>query len=352
MKKLISLLLLAVMAISLVGCVATTPTTSTLTPDTAPSSTPSTLESTSTPTTTTTGIDMKVFAMKGPTGMGMAKLIADSKTGTTFNNYNFTIAENVNECLSQLIGGEFDIAAVPTNFAASVLSNKAAGTYSVIAVNTLGVLYILDTDGSVKNVSDLKGKTIYATGEGTVPQFVLEYILKKAGFEIGKDVNVEYLATAADVGAMLEAGTAKVAMLPQPYVTTLQNKAKNVNVALDLTALWDELSKGESRLMTGCVVVKNELVKNNRGAVEKFLQEYAASVSYVNSGSDEAAQSVVDAGIVGALPVAKKAIPKCNIVFITGEEMVKDLGGFYAALYSINPQSVGGKIPTEELYVK
>ncbi len=347
MKKIISLLLLAVMAITLFGC-AETPVTSTPSATT----TPSTSEETSTPTEEVKGIDMKVFAMKGPTGMGMAKLIADSKTSSTFNNYNFTIAENVNECLSQLIGGEFDIAAVPTNFAASVLNNKASGLYSVIAVNTLGVLYILDNDGSIKSVSDLEGKTIYATGEGTVPQFVLEYVLTKAGFEIGRDVNVEYLATADDVGKMLEAGTAKVAMLPQPYVTTLQNKSQSVNVTLDLTEEWDKLSNGESRLMTGCVVVKNEVLQNNRGAVEKFLEEYSASVDFVNSGSDEGAQAVVDAGIVGALAVAKKAIPKCNIVFITGDEMKNDLSGFYAALYSINPQSVGGKIPGDELYAK
>lgn len=351
MKKIISLLLLAVMAITLIGCTAT-PATSTVTPTPSITTAPSTSEETATPTEEVKGIDMKVFAMKGPTGMGMAKLIADSKTGSTFNNYNVTLAENVNECLSRLIAGEFDIAAVPTNFAASVLNNKAAGMYSVLAVNTLGVLYILDNDGSIKSVSDLKGKTIYATGEGTVPQFVLEYVLTKAGFEIGKDVNVEYLATAADVGAMLEAGTAKVAMLPQPYVTTLQNKAQNINVALDLTEEWDKLSNGESRLMTGCVVVKNEVLENNRAAVDKFLEEYSASVNFVNSGSDEGAQAVVDAGIVGAIGVAKKAIPKCNIVLITGDEMIKDLGGFYEALYSINPQSVGGKLPGDELYAK
>lgn len=340
MKKLISLLLIAVMAMAICSC-STAPATTTPT-STAPTGTK----------TPEQGIDLSVFAMKGPTGMGMAKLIADSKEGNTFNNYSFTLAENVNENLSDLIAGNFDIAAVPTNFAASVLNNKAAGMYSVVAVNTLGVLYILDNDGSIKKVSDLEGKTIYATGEGTVPQFVLEYVLTKAGFKIGEDVNVEYLATAADVGAMLEAGTAKVAMLPQPYVTTLQNKSDSINVALDLTKEWDALSNGESRLMTGCIVIKNDILKSNPGAVDKFLEEYSNSVEFINSASDQAAQAVVDAGIVGAVGVAKKAIPKCNIVFIKGEEMKKDLSGFYAALFSINPKSVGGKLPGDELYAK
>ncbi len=346
MKKFISFLLVAVMAISLIGCNGGATTS-------VPTTEPGTADGTATNVPGTAALEsmnLKVFAMKGPTGMGVAKLIADSKTGATFHKYEITLAENVQECLADLIGGKFDIAAVPTNFAASVLNNKASGMYKVVAVNALGVLYMLDTDGSIKSVDDLRGKTIYATGAGTVPQFVLEYVLTKAGLKIGEDVNVEYLATAADVGAMLDAGSATVAMLPQPYVTTLLNKNQNINVALDLTEEWDKLAGGESRLMTGCVVVKSELIKNNPAEVAKFIEEFKSSVEFVNNGTDEAAQSVVDAGIVGALPVAKKAIPKCNIVCLTGEEMINDLKGFFEALYSINPQSVGGKIPGDELF--
>ena len=329
MKKLVSLTLALLCALSLFACTGKTP-----------SEKPSDLTGI-TPDTT----EISVFAMNGATGMGMAGLIADAKAGKTADKISFTMADSADEYLADLIAGKFDFACIPPNLAA-VLSQKAAGVYEVAAVNALGVLYLLDRTGATHGVEDLRGKTVYATGEGLVPEIVLTAILQKAGLTVGEDVTVEYLATAADVGAMYIAGTAEIVMLPQPYVTTVMTKLPlDIATVLDLTAEWDRLFGEGSRLMTGCLAVNSEFAAKHPVAVDRFLTACAASVEFVNSDSDEAAQAVVDAGIVASAAVAKAAIPHCNIVFLRGEEMLAALNGFYKEVYALKPALLGGALP-------
>lgn len=334
MKKLVSLALALVCALSLFACTGKTP-----------SEKPSDLTGV-TPDPT----EISVFAMNGPTGMGMAGLIADAKAGKTADKITFTMADAADEYLADLIAGKFDFACIPTNLAA-VLSKKAAGVYEVAAVNTLGVLYLLDRTGATHAAEDLRGKTVFATGEGLVPEIVLSALLKKAGLTVGEDVTVEYLATAADVGAMYLAGTAEIVMLPQPYVTNVMNKLPlDIAAVLDLTAEWDRLFGESSRLMTGCLAVNAKFAAAHPAAVERFLAACAASVEFVNSDSDEAARAVVDAGIVASAELAKTAIPHCNIVFLQGEEMIAALNGFYKEVYALKPALLGGAIPEDGIY--
>ena len=290
-------------------------------------------------------VDMRVFAMNGPTGMGMSKLILDDEEGKTANDYTFTLVSSADDIKAEIIKGEYDIAAVPTNLAA-VLGKKTEGALKIAAVNTLGVLYILENGETIKSVKDLEGKTIAATGEGSVPEYVLSYILKANNV----NATVEYYTDSAELATKLIAGDISIGMLPVPYATNVLSKAESVRVAVDVTEAWTVTGNDAGALCQGCVIVRSDFAAENPDAVDKFLEEYAASVAYVNENVDEAAALLEKYGIVASAAVGKTAIPSANIVCITGQEMADDLNGFYKILFDSNPASVGGALPTNDLY--
>jgi len=343
MKKFLAVLLVLCMAIMAVSC--TTQDTATKTPEATPTGT---VAPTAEPTPVPAELD--VFAMKGPTGIGMAPIFSDAAAGKTFDKYNFTIATNAQEKLSDLIAGNYDIASIPTNLAAT-LAKRAPGVYKIAAVNTLGVLYVVDGTGTVAKVEDLKGKTVYATGQGQVPQFALEFVLEKNGLKVGEDVVIEYLADAADVGALISSKAAGVAMLPQPYVTTVLASNSDYKVALDITKEWDKVADEGSHLMTSCIVVNTKTYESNKAAVERFMELFRKSVKFVNENPKDASLTVVEAGIVAKAPLAEKAIPQCNIVCVEGDEMKTSLKAFYQAIFAVNPQLIGGQVPADEIFV-
>jgi NitT/TauT family transport system substrate-binding protein len=293
-------------------------------------------------------IEIKIAALKGPTAIGMVKVMEDTAAGTTENNYTFTIAGAADEISTGLVKGEFDIAAVPCNLA-SVLYNKTEGKIKMAAINTLGVLYIVETGDTIKTVEDLKGKTIYSTGFGTTPQFTLNYLLNSYGIDPEKDVTIVYKTEATEVAAILAETTDAVAMLPQPYVTTVMMNNDKLRIALNVAEEWDAVSTDGSSVVTGVVVVRSEWLENNKEAFDAFLAEYAASTTYVNEQIDEASALVEKFDIFKAAPM-KKAIPYCNITLIQGFEMKEKVNGYLNVLFGQNPQSVGGKLPADDFY--
>lgn len=247
-----------------------------------------------------------------------------------------------------MISGEVDIAAVPTNLA-SVLYNKTEGGVKLLALNTLGVLYMVTKNEEVASIADLKGKTIYATGEGSTPQYALEYILTQNGLDPETDVNIVYKSEHAEILPLMISGEATIALLPQPFVTQALAQDAEIEVALDMTEEWDKCVTDGSQLTMGCVVARTEFVEENKEAVDRFLEEYAASVEFVNGNVEEAAALSGKFDVI-AEEVAAKAIPECNIVFWEGEQMKEAAEGFLTVLYNANPQSVGGALPDEGLY--
>lgn len=295
---------------------------------------------------TTEKADINIAALKGPTGIGMVKLMEDAANNETVNNYNFTIAGEADEISTGLIKGDFDIAAVPCNLA-SVLYNKTQGKIKLAAINTLGVLYIVETGDSIKTVEDLKGKTIYSTGFGTTPQYTLNYLLSSHGIDPEKDVTIEYKTESTEVAALLSEADDAVAMLPQPYVTTVMMNNDKVRIAIDIDKEWQVLNNGG--VVTGVLVVNKDFLENNPQAVEDFLKEYEASTNYVNENVDAAAELVEKFGLFKAA-VAKKAIPNCHITFVSGSKMKEMAEGYLNILFEQNPKSVGGTMPTEDFY--
>lgn len=295
--------------------------------------------------------DISVAALKGPTAIGMVKLMKDNKEGKAFNNYDFTIAGTADEFSAKLIKGDIQIAAMPCN-AAATLYNKSNGKVSIIGINTLGVLYILDTGNSVNSVADLKGKTIYTTGKGTTPEYTLRYLLKSNNIDPDKDVTIEFKSEAAEVAAVMASSSDEtIAMLPQPYATTVLMNNQKARIALDVTKEWENKSNGANTVVTGVIVVNTDYYNSNKANVDKFMEEYKTSVEFVNANVDEAASYVEEFDIFKAA-VAKKAIPNCNITFITGDDMKNKVSSYLKVLYDSNPASVGGKMPEDNFYIK
>lgn len=296
--------------------------------------------------------DVRVTALKGPTAMGMVELMNEAESGAVNGNaYDFTIASAVDEVSPKLVKGETDIAAVPANLAA-VLYNNTEGQVEVLAVNTLGVLYIVESGDSIGSVEDLRGKTIYASGKGATPEYALNYILTENGIDPEKDVTIEWKSEHAECVAALAEDADGIAMLPQPFVTTAQTKKETLRTALDLTEEWNKIQESEgtaSTLVTGVTVVRTAFAKEHPEAVADFMEAYQASVSYVTENTDEAAKLIGDYDIVPEA-VAKKALPACNIVCITGDEMKEKLSGYLGVLKDQNPEAVGGELPGDDFY--
>lgn len=288
---------------------------------------------------------INVLALKGPTAMGMTKLMDDDEANGY--PYEFTISAAVDEISPKVIQGTADIVCVPANLG-SVLYNKTEGGVQVIALNTLGVLYICENGSTVTSVDDLKGKTIFASGKGATPEYALNYILKGNGIDPESDVTIEWKSEHAECVSALLTTENSVALLPQPFVTTAQAKNEGINVALDLTKEWDALST-ESAMITGAVIVRTEFAHQYPQAVDKFLERYAESVKYVTENVEEGAKLVGKYDIVPEA-VALKAIPACNIVCITGSEMKEKLSGYLNVLFEQLPASVGGALPADEFY--
>ena len=288
---------------------------------------------------------VRVAALKGPTAMGLVSFMNDNEQAGSDAAYDFEIYAAPDELTPLIIQGKVDFACVPANLAA-VLYNKTEGEVEVLAVNTLGVIYIVESGSEeIKSIDDLKGKTIYASGQGSTPEFALNYILAQNG--IADDVTIEWKAEHAEcVTAITENGG--IAMLPQPFVTTAMMKNEGLRVALDLTEEWDKLDNG-STLITGVVIGRKEFIDAYPGTVSDFLTNYETSVDYVNSDTDGAAALVGQYDIVPEA-VAKKALPACNITFIKGEEMMNKLSGYLQVLYDSLATSVGGKLPAEDFY--
>lgn len=285
---------------------------------------------------------VRVGALKGPTTMGLL-FMKDQP------NIDFTMVTAPEEIMPMIVKGDVDIAMVPSNMA-SVLYNKTEGQISVIDINTLGVLYMVTADENVKTMEDLKGRTVYLTGQGATPEYVLRYILKENGLT-DADVTLEFKPEPTEIVSILAEDQEAVGLLPQPFVTAACLKNEALKVAMDLNEEWDALQgEGGSHMITGVTLVRNEFLAEHKEAVKQFIADHAASAEKVNSSPEEAAKLVVEAGIVPKEPVAQKAIPECNIVCISGEEMKTALSGYLNVLFEQNPKSVGGALPEEDFY--
>lgn len=349
MKKALSLAFALMTVFMLAACAGNAPEASLKPPAAVSPSAPETPAVSKTPAVSDVRYAVNAGFLKGPTGIGASYLMEQSEKGETALDYTFRIESDPTIMTSEIIAGSIDIAAVPTNVAA-VLFNKTGGNVKIIAINTLGVLSILENGNTITSVADLKGKTIYATGQAANPEYVLNFILRQNGLEPGRDVAVEFM-DAGELATKMASGAVDLCMLPVPNSTSVLVKNPDVRVALNLGDEWKRIAGG-SELTQGCVVVRGDL-PNTDAIVGSFLKEYESSVKYMATAEnlDSASALAYKYGIVASEQIAKAAIPDCSLTFIAGVSGIKGaISGYFHVLFEAEPKSLGGKIPDDTIY--
>ncbi len=286
-----------------------------------------------------------VRSLKGPTSMGMIKLIDDEKSKED-SAYDMDIVTMADEVVGGLAKKEIDIAALPANLA-SVLYNKTDNV-EVLAINTLGVVYLVENGDSIKDFSDLKGKTIYATGEGQTPDLILRHLLKANNLEVGKDVNLEFKQEPAEVAAILAEKEDSIALLPEPFISAASMKNDKIRIGLDLNEEWKKANDGKD-IVTGVVLARKDFIEENKDSLEDFLKAYKESVDFVLTNKEEASKLIDKYDIVKE-PVALKALEKLNISFIDGDKMKDMLSSYLEIISQEDPKAVGGSLPGPDFY--
>lgn len=345
MKRLITVLLAIMMLLTLASC-------QTGTESGTGSSEGSNDSGSRTPESTAldTSLEMRITVLSGTTGMGIAPLMKSAQEGKEALNYNFSIATAADQIAPGIIQGSIDIAAVPTNLAAT-LYNKTNGNIKVLCGNTKGVLYLVSADSSIKTVADLKGKTIHVPGQGTNPEYLLRYVLEGNDLEVGKDITIDYTYTSPDELTTALAATDKVsiALIPEPKVSAAIANNSSLSAVIDLTEEWNKVSGG-TELFQGCIIVRKEFYDEHPLEVAEFLKQYKASVESVVEDPATASTVIAGLGIVPNAGLAQKAIPNCNLCYVVGEELSSALTKLYEALFALDPASVGGAVPDSGLY--
>lgn len=292
---------------------------------------------------------IRVGSLKGPTSMGLVSLMDKAAKGETSNVYEFTMTGKADELVGKIANGDLDIALVPANVA-SVLYAKTQGNVTVLDINTLGVLYVVASDDSITSMADLKGRTIYMTGKGTTPEYVMNYLLKENGLGSG-DVDLQFKSEATEVASILKQDSSAIGVLPQPFATAACIQNEDLKTVLDLTEQWDMLNKDSgSMLVTGVTLVRSDFLRENRSPIEDFLKDHAESTLFTSGHPEEAAALIAAQGIVEKAPIAQKALPYCNIVCITGQEMKDALSGYLSILMEQDAKSIGGQMPGDDFY--
>ena len=353
MKKLVSLLLSAAMLLGLAACggpasstAASSEAASSEAVSSAASSEAASSEAEAENTLSAAG-PVRIAGLKGPTTMGLVNLLPMQEDGSANLSYDLQLYGAADEIVPLLTKGELDMAAIPANLAAT-LYQKTEGAIQVMAVNTLGVLYVVEKGDTVQSVADLAGRTILSTGKGTTPEYVLRYILAQNGLDPDADVTIEFYSEAAEVTAQMALAEDAIAVLPQPYVTSASMQDDTLRVALDLTAEWEKVC--DTQLITGVTVVRTAYAQEHPDVVAAFLEDYAASVEAANTDLDGTAALCEAQGVVAKAAIAKAALPACNIVLVTGEEMKADVAGYAQVLYDADPAAVGGALPDDGFY--
>ena len=292
---------------------------------------------------------VRLAFLNGPTGMGAAKLLDDIDSGA-LTGYTCEVAADNNEVVNLLTHGDVDIAALATNVALNLYNKNES--IQMLALNTRGVLYILEGKGTdtIQSVADLQGKTLYAFGEGANPQYILGNLLAQSGLD-EESVNIQWTTPEEATQALLS-GEADAAMLPVPAATAAIAKGQGqVRQAVDLSAAWEEAygSMG-SGLYMGCLVVRRDFAAEHPQAVADFLDAYAASMDFV-TGDPAAAAPLAEAhGLAPSAAIAEKAIPACNLCFLTGDGIAEAVTPYYEALFRADPAAIGGSLPDDGFY--
>ena len=290
-----------------------------------------------------------VAGLKGPTSMGLAPLVSDALEGKEQFNVVFDLVASPEEIVPKIVRGDCELAALPANLA-STLYNKTEGGIVTLSINTLGVLDIVENGDSVHSLGDLAGRTLYASGEGAVPEYVLRLLLERSGLDPDRDLHIEWMAEHGAIVAKLIAEPGAVGLLPQPFVTVAMKQNQELRLALDLNDDWERLVP-EAGLVMGVLVAQKQVVEEHPQAIDSFLTRYREAIQYTNDKPEESSL-LIEALDVFDAKIAAAAIPYCNIHYEDGDAMRRSLSGFLELLSEVNPQAIGGSMPADDFYYR
>lgn len=326
LKKLFALLLVAAMLATLAACGTKQDETKTTEPSTVSDE---------------REVKTKVAVLNGPTGLGLSKFKNDRSYAYTVDYHS-----DPQEIVPLVIKGEVDIAAVPLNLAANIYK-KTNGAVQMIAISTLGVLHVLSADESIKNVADLKGKTVYATGQGSTPEYIINYILEKNGIDPEKDIDLQYKSAHNELATLAVEGKAEICILPEYFATKVALKSEKMKKVIDLTDEWNKVS--EAQLAMGCYIARKEYIEANPEIIAEFIDFAEISTNYVNEIM-LSTSFLLSEKLFETKEEAEQAVKGSNMVMITGEEMKQIAASNFEVLYNAAPAAVGGELPNDALY--
>ncbi len=300
-------------------------------------------------------VKASVAVLRGPTAIGMIKLI-DEKYAPEGSQLEYVMEQSPEVLSAKLLNGELDFATIPTNMAAN-LYNKGVG-YQIAGVNVWGVMYVVSNGGNISTWNDLKGKEISCTGQGAVSDLVFKYLLMKNGIDPNKDVHLTYIAAPAELAQAAIAGKIQISVLPEPWVTNVLAQNKNLKIALDLQKEWTVLNapadkKQETEKQAyaqTCLVVKKEFAQAHPEIVKQFLSECEQETEWINTHPSEAGKLVEKHQLGLTASAAQASIPRCNLSWADAGKARPAVETFLKVLMNYSPQSVGGKLPDDAFY--
>lgn len=290
---------------------------------------------------------VRIATLSGPTGMGMAKMMSNPSTEKA--DYKFTVEGDPQTLAAAMINSQYDIVALPVNLA-STLYHKTKGKVKIAAVNTLGNLYVVSSDSSIKELSDLKGKKIVSAGQGATPEYVFKYILRVLTLEEAVTEKLEYKSEHDEVSALLVSGKASIGILPEPAATAAIAKNPELSRVIDLNEEWNHMHENEYPLTQGCIVVSSDFAETNKEVLDEFLTEYQKSVEFTNQNVQEAATLIEQNKIFASATVAAKSIPSAKICYMDGAEMKKGVHNYLNVLMHADYKAIGGALPEDDFY--
>ncbi len=288
---------------------------------------------------------LRVAGLKGATTIGLLNFIKDVESGNTDLNVEFTMYTAGSDIMAAFASGDLDIGLVPSNVAA-VMNSKVEGGVSVIDINTLGVLSCVSADESVTSMKDLSGRTVYMTGQGATPEYTVRYLLDQSGIT---DCDIQFKSEPTEIVSIFAEDRDAVAILPQPFTTAALSQNESLKISFLLDDEWGKYNS-DSRIVTGVTVASNSFIAEHKDMVDAFIKLHKESADKAVSDVDTTAALAVEKGIIAKEPLAKKAIPNCSIVCISGAGIKDMLPGYYKVLFDQDPKSLGGSLPGDSFY--
>lgn len=283
----------------------------------------------------------------GTPALTAAKLAFDNPVLDKSINISYDLEKTPDLLLTKILKQEADIAIIPSNLAAQVV-NKGL-PYKIVGTATWGSLYLVSTD-DIKSIQDLKGREIYSFGRGLTPDLVLKYVLSNNGIDFDKDISITYLNAASEVGVAFIGGKTNLALLAEPMLTTVKLKKPDTKVIFDLNEEWAMAAQTEKGYPQSCLIIKEDLLENNKQFVDKFVDNYADSRKWAADNPSKLADYAEKLGIGVSRETLGKGIVWTNIDYFHIKDCKEEYDRYYEIIRDFAPDSIGGKIPDEKIY--